>query len=93
MAIVLDPIYKMKLIESYFPLIYPMEKIHNNYVQSIRQTCYELVKQYKCKNIDFESNNCVPNSNVSIRPMLKSGSAKEQIKKFQDYVSSFTTFE
>ncbi|XP_060965659.1 zinc finger BED domain-containing protein RICESLEEPER 2-like [Cannabis sativa] len=44
-ATVLDPRFKMKLIEYYFPKIYVGE--YQNEVKRSRMLCYDLVKEYK----------------------------------------------
>ncbi|XP_060965655.1 zinc finger BED domain-containing protein RICESLEEPER 2-like [Cannabis sativa] len=44
-ATVLDPRFKMKLIEYYFPKIYVGE--YQNEVKRIRMLCYDLLKEYK----------------------------------------------
>ena len=44
-AAVLDPRYKMKLIEYYFPIIYGDESFMK--IEAIRQNCYSLLHDYQ----------------------------------------------
>ena len=46
-AIVLDPRYKMELLEFYFESIYPMDYFLQ--VNRIRNLCYDLVSEYQAK--------------------------------------------
>ncbi|XP_062093715.1 zinc finger BED domain-containing protein RICESLEEPER 2-like [Humulus lupulus] len=60
-ATVMDPRFKMKLIEYYFPKIYVGE--YQNEVERIRMLCYDLVKEYKPN--DGKKNLPDPLSNAS----------------------------
>ncbi|XP_062110077.1 zinc finger BED domain-containing protein RICESLEEPER 2-like [Humulus lupulus] len=60
-ATVMDPRFKMKLIEYYFPKIYVGE--YQNEVERIRMLCYDLVKEYKPN--DGKENLPDPLSNAS----------------------------
>ncbi|XP_073298278.1 zinc finger BED domain-containing protein DAYSLEEPER-like [Primulina huaijiensis] len=46
-AAVLDPIYKMKLVEFYFPLIY--DEISQSKVEEVRQNCCHVLVDYQSK--------------------------------------------
>ena len=48
-ATVLDPRYKMELLEFYFESIYPMDFFSQ--VNRIRNLCYDLVSEYQAKSI------------------------------------------
>nr|XP_023915248.1 zinc finger BED domain-containing protein RICESLEEPER 3-like [Quercus suber] len=43
-ANILDPRYKIELLEYYFPLIYGDEA--ENEIQNVRDTCYEMIRDY-----------------------------------------------
>ena len=43
-ATILDPRYKIELLEYYFPLIYGDEA--ENEIQKVRDTCYEMIRYY-----------------------------------------------
>ncbi|KAK9983094.1 hypothetical protein SO802_032619 [Lithocarpus litseifolius] len=43
-ATILDPRYKIELLEYYFPLIYGDEA--ENEIQRVRETCYEMIRDY-----------------------------------------------
>nr|XP_048321651.1 zinc finger BED domain-containing protein DAYSLEEPER-like [Ziziphus jujuba var. spinosa] len=86
-ATLLDPRYKMKVIEYYFPLIYGDEGVHK--IAIIRQICYDLVKEYQSKR-NLSAN--VPNVLSSQSNMSPSGK-KDRLAKFDLFVSSTTNLD
>ena len=46
-AVVLDPRYKMKILEFYFPIMYGSEA--SSEIGKIRQLCYDLLSEYQSK--------------------------------------------
>ena len=46
-AVVLDPRYKMKILEFYFPIMYGSEA--SSEIGKIRQLCYGLLSEYQSK--------------------------------------------
>ena len=50
-ATVLDPRYKMKLVEYYFPMLYGVDCEHR--IGSVRNYCYDLVKEYQLKSKSY----------------------------------------
>ena len=46
-AIVLDPRYKMNILEFYFPIMYGFEA--SSEIGKIRQLCYDLLSEYQSK--------------------------------------------
>ena len=43
-ATILDPRYKIELLEYYFPIIYGDED--DNEIQRVRDICYEMIRDY-----------------------------------------------
>ncbi|XP_050278193.1 zinc finger BED domain-containing protein RICESLEEPER 2-like [Quercus robur] len=51
-AIILDPRYKIELLEYYFPIIYGNEA--DNEIQRIRDICYEMIRDYSSRRMGKE---------------------------------------
>ncbi|TXG51661.1 hypothetical protein EZV62_024185 [Acer yangbiense] len=51
-ATILDPRFKLKLIEYYFPKIYVNDS--EKHIDRVRKMCYDLVNEYQVKNSDWQ---------------------------------------
>ena len=63
-AIVLDPRYKMKILEFYFPIMYGSEA--SSEIGKFCQLCYDLLSEYQSKSKMGQQNSSHGASSVQI---------------------------
>ncbi|KAG8375236.1 hypothetical protein BUALT_Bualt10G0079300 [Buddleja alternifolia] len=92
-AAVLDPRYKMKLVEFYFPLIYP--KSAQSKIAEIRQSCYDLLVDYQTRvatNLKDTSSVGGSGKSGSMSSGVASVSESEHLDMFDQFVASSSNF-
>ena len=88
-ATVLDPRFKMKLLEFYFPKMYQNDSSYE--IDKIRMICYELVTKYQLKNNTREE---VYQSTIASSSQLELVLGKvDPLASFDLFVSSTTSDE
>lgn len=78
-AAVLDPRYKMALLEYYFPQLYGNDSL--NEVDKIRQLCYDLVSEYQ-----FKLSSTVGDDDYSLRQLDIAQPAEDRLNGFDLFV-------
>ncbi|KAG8368977.1 hypothetical protein BUALT_Bualt15G0102300 [Buddleja alternifolia] len=92
-AAVLDPRYKMKLVEFYFPLIYPESA--QSKIAEIRQSCYDLLVDYQTRvatNLKDTSSVGGSGKSGSMSSGIASVSESEHLDMFDQFVASSSSF-
>ncbi|KAK2645294.1 hypothetical protein Ddye_020489 [Dipteronia dyeriana] len=81
-ATILDPRFKLKLIEYYFPKIYGNDS--ENHINKVRKICYDLVNEYQVKYSDGKDT----------MPMVFQGSSMEDVHERYtvDHLATYDLF-
>ncbi|KAK0608058.1 hypothetical protein LWI29_024888 [Acer saccharum] len=87
-ATVLNPRYKMRLIEFYFPSIFGAN--YMTHLESIRKLCLDLVKEYELKFKSGDENSIYSNSSLASQLEMPNNSIKrdECLLSYDLFVSS-----
>ncbi|KAG8369137.1 hypothetical protein BUALT_Bualt15G0120100 [Buddleja alternifolia] len=92
-AAVLDPRYKMKLVEFYFPLIYPESA--QSKIAEIRQSCYDLLVDYQTRvatNLKDTSSIGGSGKSGSMSSGIASVCESDHLDMFDQFVASSSSF-
>ena len=90
MAIVvtLDPRYKMRVVEFYFPSIYG--EVADFEIQKVKSICYDLLEEYQSKNMLEKSTSICDKSTSSLGDLVDEEEGESMVKLVQ-FLSSNTT--